>query len=201
MPEADQIPVVLSVFVQLPRFLEVYQRFLAQIVSEEGANMPTAMIVDDNATLAYFTARNLERGIDGLNVLTAASCEEARKTAEKLVPSVLIADIKLTDGNGIDLVDEMLERFPGMSAILISGVVPTRSFREDLSEFLLKPYEAEELVAAVTRALKGVKSPIKTTERVHLPRCSGYDHHKLRKSAWPTGCRFEGIWQGLEGPS
>ena len=74
----------------------------------------------------------------------------------------------------------MLGRFPDMSAILISGVAPVKSFREDLSGFLLKPYEAEELVELVNRALEGVKTPQQKATRVHVPTCNGYDHHKLR---------------------
>jgi len=138
------------------------------------------MIVDDNATLAYFTARNLEKGIHGLEVITAASCQEARAAAKKHVPSVLIADIKLTDGNGIDLVNEMLDRFPAMLAILISGDPPVKSVRDDLFGFLLKPYEAEELVNLVKMALARSRPPKREPEPPEPEHCNGYDRHKLR---------------------
>ncbi|MDQ7781559.1 MAG: response regulator [Desulfomonilaceae bacterium] len=148
--------------------------------------MPTAMIVDDNATLAFFTARNLEKGIHGLEVIMAASCEEARAAAKKYVPSVLIADIELTDGNGVDLVGEMRGRYPHMLAILISGDPPVQAVTDELFGFLLKPYEAEELVDLVQKALAGATSserqsvlpePEPEPEPEH---CNGYDRHKLR---------------------
>lgn len=142
--------------------------------------MPTAMIVDDNATLVYFTARNLEKGIHGLEVITAASCEEARTVAKKRTPSVLIADIKLTDGNGIDLVNEMLDQYPDMPAILISGDPPAKALRVDLFGFLLKPYEAEELVDLVKTALAGKTAPARVPEPPAPEYCNGYDRHKLR---------------------
>ncbi len=141
--------------------------------------MPTVMIVDDNATLVYFTARNLEKGIHGLEVITAASCEEARTAAKKYAPSVLIADIKLADGNGIDLVNEMLDRYPDMLAILISGDPPVKSVRDDLFGFLLKPYEAEELVDLVKMALERNVPPQREAEPTAPELCNGYDRHKL----------------------
>ncbi len=148
--------------------------------------MPTALIVDDNATLVYFTARNLEKGISGLEVITAKSCEEAKAAVEKHAPCILIADIALTDGNGIDLVNEMMDRYPDMLAVLISGEPPVKAVRQDLFGFLLKPYEAGELVALVRKALERNGSPEKESERPEPPErrnydcCNGYDRHKLR---------------------
>ncbi|MFH1117156.1 MAG: response regulator [Pseudomonadota bacterium] len=148
--------------------------------------MPTALIVDDNATLAYFTARNLEKGVRGLEVFTAKSCEEARDEAARHMPCVLISDITLTDGNGIDLVNELMDRYPDMLAVLISGEPPGKAVRRDLFGFLLKPYEAGELVALVNNALER-SGPTEREpesrerhERQEYQCCNGYDRHKLR---------------------
>lgn len=144
--------------------------------------MPTVLIVDDNATLAYFTARNLEKGIQGLDTITAGSCEDAFAAAAKQAPSVLIADVQLQDGSGLDLVDAMMDRFPEMPAILISGDSPGAFPRDDLFGFLPKPYEAEDLVGLVRRALHNVKTPSGSQE-VPAPApvsCDGYDHHRVQ---------------------
>jgi DNA-binding NtrC family response regulator len=143
--------------------------------------MPTVMIVDDNMTLAYCTARNLQRDIQGLKVVTVASCREARKAFEQNPPSVAIVDFQLGDGNGIDLCHEISQRASDVSTILISGEVPPQPLANDLFGFLLKPYDAEVLVALVNEALAGNDF---TAKERPLPRhyvpCEGYDRHRLR---------------------
>lgn len=143
--------------------------------------MPTVMIVDDNTTLAYCTARNLQRDIQGLEVVTVGSCREARKAFQESLPSVAIVDFHLEDGNGMDLCREISRHASGVSTILISGEVPPRPLANDLFGFLLKPYDAEALVALVNEALAGKHQA--TRER-QAPRqeitCEGYDRHRLR---------------------
>ncbi len=56
------------------------------------------LIVDDNTTLAYFTARNLERDIKTLPCQIAASCADAREQIEEDSFSVMITDLNLSDG-------------------------------------------------------------------------------------------------------
>ncbi|MBM3299240.1 MAG: response regulator, partial [Deltaproteobacteria bacterium] len=136
-------------------------------------------IVDDNTTLAYFTARNLSRDIPGLAVVTVGCCEEALAAAEKHVPSVVIADFKLTDGNGIDLCRKIARQIPDVATILISGETPPEPLRRDLFAFLLKPYEAETLVSIVNQALARDTNPAQRPQTRSWASCEGYDRHKL----------------------
>jgi DNA-binding NtrC family response regulator len=115
--------------------------------------MNTVLLVDDNATLALFTARNLQKGIDGLNVVTAHSAAEARSVYEQHVPSVVIADVMLPDGNGMELIEEFRKQNPQVASIVISGNLPLDGQSWETGAFLLKPYEAEALVDAVKTAL------------------------------------------------
>ncbi len=142
--------------------------------------MSRVLIVDDNAMLAYFTARNLQCEIEGLEVITAASVAEARAAVQQSRPSLLIVDVKLTDGCGIDLVREVKGLYPGISAILISGEAPPDSVCPDLCGFLRKPYEAEAIVDMVRQALAGnTRSEEMPRSSYALP-CKGYDRHKIQ---------------------
>ena len=152
--------------------------------------MTTVLMVDDNASLAYFTARLLQRGIDGLDVMTAMSISEARNAIEHCHPSVVISDIKLPDGNGVELVRELVRDNPGIPAILISGEVPSPGTMSNLFGFLLKPYEADALVGLVRKALEGRQTvshiPISRTTQF----CTGYDRHQIQN-------RLGGVLVGL----
>ena len=82
---------------------------------------PTAFIVDDNTSLAYFSAWNVEHEISGVNVFTAGSCAEARTLAREHQPSVCIVDLRLPDGNGMELIGELQNDFPEIAAILVTA--------------------------------------------------------------------------------
>jgi CheY-like chemotaxis protein len=152
--------------------------------------MRTVLMVDDNASLAYFTARLLQRGIDGLEVITALSAAEARNVVDRCNPCVVISDIKLPDGNGVELVQELTRNNPDLSAILISGEVPAPANLNNLFGFLSKPYEADTLVDLVKKALAGQKP----ASSVSFPRganpCQQYDRHQVQN-------RLGGLLVGL----
>lgn len=152
--------------------------------------MRTVLMVDDNASLVYFTARLLQRGIDGLDVMTALSVSEARNAIQQFHPSVVISDIKLPDGNGVELVRELARDNPGTPAILISGETPAPGTLNNLFGFLLKPYEADALVDLVKRALEGQQSvsPV-AMPQIGYP-CRGYNRHQIQN-------RLGGVLVGL----
>jgi DNA-binding NtrC family response regulator len=153
--------------------------------------MRTVLIVDDNVTLAYFTARNLQRDIADLEVVTSSSCSEARIAAAKKAPSVIIVDYKLQDGDGYELIREISSADPDMASILISGeAVPERVLNGDLFGFLLKPYEAEALLSLVNSALTDRKPPARSSENAPLAECEGYDRHLVQN-------RLAGLLAGI----
>lgn len=157
--------------------------------------MQRILIVDDNTTLAYFTARNLERDIQDLTVSIAASCADAREQIEENSFAVMITDLNLSDGNGLDLVREVRSRFPEMSAILISGDEPSAELRSGLHGFLLKPYEAPSLSALVKGALAKEPTSLRpAADASTLDKCRGYNHHHVRNqlSALLAGLRAFG---------
>lgn len=153
--------------------------------------MRTVLIVDDNVTLAYFTARNLIRDIPDLDVITSASCSEAKVEAARVRPSLIIADYKLQDGSGHTLIREIRQTYPNVAAILISGEnVPEDLLGQGLFGFLQKPYEAEALLNLVKSALIDSKPPIRNPQGALSVQCKGYDRHLVQN-------RLAGLLAGL----
>jgi DNA-binding NtrC family response regulator len=118
----------------------------------------SVLIVDDNSGLAYFTAYSLKQELEDLAVVTAGSCGEARSRVNDRQPSVLIVDLELPDGNGLDLVSDLKNRFPAMIPILITATPLSADVHKDLFGVLIKPYDPETLIELVRRALKRDRS-------------------------------------------
>jgi CheY-like chemotaxis protein len=122
------------------------------------AVVPTVLIVDDNASLAYFTAFSLKQEVAGLKVVTVGSCEEAMLLANDHHPSVCIVDLKLPDGNGFALIENLKSRFPRIIPILVTATPFPVDHNRDLFGMLIKPYDPEELIDLVRQALNSADS-------------------------------------------
>ncbi|MCA1959172.1 MAG: response regulator [Desulfomonile sp.] len=150
----------------------------------------TVLIVDDNATLAYFSARNLQRDLPETLVLSATSCRQAWEIVDQHRPEVLVADLVLADGDGMELIREMSIRLPGLQAILITGEEPDPLTQNALFGFLVKPYEAEELAWLVRSALDSKTSVSTPAMGAILSAEHAYDRHHIRN-------RLAGLLAGL----
>ncbi|MDA3948859.1 MAG: helix-turn-helix domain-containing protein [Spirochaeta sp.] len=89
---------------------------------------------------------------------TAGTLSEARRGLEQIKADILITDIRLPDGNGLDLINESAVS----TAIVITGyheiTLAQRALRMGALDFLLKPLDDDELRAAVQRAVS-ITSP------------------------------------------
>jgi len=119
--------------------------------------MVTVLIVDDNEMLRTYAARNLQSDLPGVRVVTAGSCDEARRRAEADPPRVVVLDQRLSDGLGTDLLGDLTKRSPGLRVIMATGETGSgfrdRALSTGAFEALMKPYDIDQLVAAVKRAL------------------------------------------------
>ena len=112
------------------------------------------LLVDDHLDTAKAMGRLLKRW--GCQVQTADTVAGALQAAAATRPDVLISDIGLPDGSGLDLIRQLLARHP-VRGIAVSGF----GMDEDLSrsraagfvEHLVKPIDVNRLEQAVRRAL------------------------------------------------
>lgn len=156
----------------------------------------TALIVDDNASLAYFTAYSLKQEIEGLRIVTAGSCKEALTLADENHPSVLIVDLNLPDGNGLELIGDLKSRLPSTVPILITATPLGNDINRDIFGMLIKPYAPEALIDLVRKALDSDDSRSTPDSAEHGrietgPPCNQYDFHYVqnRLSALLAGIR------------
>jgi two-component system repressor protein LuxO len=109
------------------------------------------LVVDDEADLAVSYDRLLRR--EGYRVVTAASCVEGLEAIESAAPALIIADLRLPDGDGLDLVRAARARDPQVPVIVVTAFA-SRSARDaalasGASAFLAKPFPASALLRLV----------------------------------------------------
>jgi DNA-binding NtrC family response regulator len=114
------------------------------------------LIVDDESTLRTALFRVFER--KGFQVVTAATCAEAIKLTSMDQPvDLALIDLKLPDGDGIELMTSLKKQYPDMVAILFSGFATIESAvqatQRGAFHFITKPFNMDELLSLTERAL------------------------------------------------
>jgi signal transduction histidine kinase/CheY-like chemotaxis protein len=120
--------------------------------SEPGAHAISLLLVEDHPETLRLLARLL-RGFR-YHVQTASNVEEALHLADRYRFDVVVSDIGLPDGSGLDLMRRLRDHH-GMRGIAVSGFGMeedrTRSLAAGFSEHLIKPVDFRSLRAAIER--------------------------------------------------
>jgi FixJ family two-component response regulator len=111
-------------------------------------------VVDDDASVRAALEGLLRSA--GLAPQCFASASEFLARLPSTAPACLILDLRLPEGSGLDLQRELADREP-MPIVFITGHgdIPTsvRAIKAGAVEFLPKPFEDDDLLAAVEQAL------------------------------------------------
>jgi two-component system response regulator PilR (NtrC family) len=114
------------------------------------------LIVDDEASLRDFLSIVFEE--EGWAVETAASLAEARTAIQRKEPDVVLCDLNIPDGSGIDLLREVKEARPSIAFVMITAYTSTKSAVEALKagafDYIAKPFDIEELKIIVGKAVE-----------------------------------------------
>ncbi len=116
----------------------------------------TILVVDDDDPVRVMLARLLRT--QGYSVLQAAHANEARALLDQRRPDLIISDIVMPGDSGIELRRDVLERWPDLPVILISGYSaegPAEfAARTSNTTFVQKPFAADQFLALVESTLK-----------------------------------------------
>jgi two-component system, NtrC family, response regulator PilR len=114
------------------------------------------LIVDDEASLRDFLSIVFEE--EGWHVDTAGSIGEAHSSIQRHEPDVVLCDLMLPDGSGIDLVRDVKAQTPGIVFVMITAHTSTHSAVEALKagavDYIAKPFDIEELKIVVRKAVE-----------------------------------------------
>jgi two-component system nitrogen regulation response regulator GlnG len=113
------------------------------------------LVCDDDAAIRTVVREALRRA--GHVVETAATAADLRRVIRTFRPQVLLTDVVLPDGNGLDMVPELLADHPHMPIIVLSAqntfTTAMRATEQGAFDYLPKPFDLGELVQAVDDAL------------------------------------------------
>ncbi len=114
----------------------------------------TILVVDDVDTARLAMAKSLRK--DGYEVLEASSLSEARAALEQNRADICILDIKLPDGNGLRLMDEVAHQPWQPKFIVITGYgeidIAVDAMKKGAVDFLTKPLNMKTLKESIKRA-------------------------------------------------
>jgi RNA polymerase sigma factor (sigma-70 family) len=117
---------------------------------------PTIYVVDDDASVRDAVSNLLESV--GLQARVFASAEEFRNAPQPEVPSCLVLDVRLPGLSGLEFQEALGKAGITIPIIFITahGNVPmtSRAMKAGAIEFLMKPFQKEELLAAIHHGLE-----------------------------------------------
>ncbi len=117
---------------------------------------PTIFVVDDDASVREAVSNLLESV--GFDAQAFSSTEGFRNAARPDAPSCLVLDIKLPGANGLDFQEVLARAGISIPIVFITahGDVPmtSRAMKAGAVEFLMKPFQKEDLLAAIHQAVE-----------------------------------------------
>jgi DNA-binding response OmpR family regulator len=121
------------------------------------------LLLEDDEPTAAFLADNLTA--DGFRVLTASGAGEGWRALELRRPELVLLDLGLADGNGLELLDRLRAADgiasrvdPALPVIVLSGraseVDRVRGLARGADDYLAKPFSYPELVARIEAVMR-----------------------------------------------
>lgn len=125
--------------------------------------MNTVLIIDDEPTIRKLVGRILE--LEGYNVLTAENRTGAYALLGKREVSVILCDVFLPDGNGVDMIPDLMRLAPKSKIIMLTahGNIDdgVQAIKSGAFDYITKGDDNMKLVPIVNRAMDAVTVELK----------------------------------------
>lgn len=109
------------------------------------------MILDDDGPFRTRLGRAMEQR--GFTVDTAETLAEARSIVQSKPPAFAVLDMRLEDGNGLDIIDLLHERRPSSKMVMLTGygnlATAVSAVKRGAVDYLAKPADADDVCKAL----------------------------------------------------
>lgn len=121
--------------------------------------IPKILIIDDDPDILKVLKANLE--FHSFSATTANSWSDGKRALSEEIPDVIILDVMLPDGDGINICKELRSQHPSLPIIMLTAkdkisdkVIGLESGADD---YVVKPFETLELIARIKACLRRTK--------------------------------------------
>jgi len=136
------------------------------------------LIVDDEQNLRQVMSRMLE--LEGYTVCQASNIKQGLKILEKENPALVISDVRLPDGNGLDFLKKIKEIHPLTEVVVITafGTINdgVKAIKAGAFDYITKGDGDDQLIPVISRAVEKANMAMRIHElEKHLNNKIGFD--------------------------
>lgn len=117
--------------------------------------MKPIWILDDDKSIRWVFEKALARA--DLAFKTFSSAADALEMLEKELPQVIVSDIRMPGGSGLDFLTEVKEKYPDIPVIIMTAYSDLESavaaFQHGAFEYLAKPFDVDQALDVIKRAV------------------------------------------------
>ena len=122
--------------------------------------MNTILIIDDEPIIRQLLARMME--LEGYEVFQAADRASGLKLLTAKTPQLVLCDVFLPDGNGVEMVKEIKELQPETEVILLTahGNIPdgVQAIKNGAFDYITKGDDNNKIIPIISRAMEKINS-------------------------------------------
>lgn len=126
------------------------------------------LLIDDDADILKVLKANLE--LVGFNVITADSWTEGERLLNLAKHDILLLDIMLPDGDGLQICKTIRKHCPSLPIILLTARDKISDkvigFESGADDYVVKPFETIELIARIKAGIRRTK-PAQDILKIH----------------------------------
>jgi two-component system, NtrC family, response regulator len=117
------------------------------------------LIIDDEEKLRALLARIIR--LEGLTVLEAETLKAGSRLLDKEAIDVVLCDVKLPDGNGVDFVKDLKSKHPSVETILLTAygniADGVTAMKNGAFDYITKGDDNDKIIPLLSRALEKVQ--------------------------------------------
>ena len=138
--------------------------------------MKPIWIVDDDQSIRFVLEKALAR--EGLAVRSFTNPRDVLKALDDDEPQVLVSDIRMPGGSGLELLAKVRERAPGLPVIIMTAYSDLDSavsaFQGGAFEYLPKPFDVPKAVELIRRAMdESLREEVRDEKAAQVPEMLG----------------------------
>lgn len=120
--------------------------------------MKNILIIDDEEKHRSLLARIIRS--EGYDVSEAGDCATGLKKLEQKATDVILCDVKLPDGNGVDLVFKIKAKYPDLEIILLTAygniADSVKAMKDGAFDYIVKGNDNDKIIPLLSRAFEKV---------------------------------------------